>query len=197
MLSIIVPVKEPEPYLPKLLSEIKSNVYFEHEVLVQREKGLGYAVMCGVVNAKGDVVCVLDADGSHPVTAIPGMVALIGEFDIVVGSRYVTGGCTEDSFVRQVISRFFCLFAKTILGLKVKDCMSGFIVAKRCVFFEYPIGVRGFKFGLELLVNSKRRFNVVEYPICFSCRKEGVSKASPFEAINTFNVILKTFKNNI
>lgn len=189
MLTIILPVKK-EPYLPFLLWDIALHVSVPHEVLVQTENGLGYAVKCGLEKANGNVVCVLDADGSHPVTAINGMIEKLCEADIVVGSRYVKGGATQDTFVREIISRVYNRFAQFLFGLKVKDNMSGFIVAKREVFKTYPISNRGYKFGLELLVRSKHRYRAVEYPIVFSQRKMGESKASAKEAYNTLVFML-------
>lgn len=192
MLSIILPVKN-EPYLFTLLSELNTTLKFPFEVKVQTEKGLGYAVMCGIKQAKGDIIAICDADGSHPIQAIPAMVNLLRTSDIVIGSRYVRGGTTQDSFSRKIISRIYCKFAQTLFGLTIKDNMSGFIVAKKEVFETYPIGNKGFKFGLELLCKSKHQYKATEYPISFSKRKLGKSKASPMEAIHTFIFMLQLY----
>lgn len=189
MLSIIIPAKLPEPYLPKLLDEIAQYITVPHEVLVQSEKGLGYAVMCGIKRSKGDVIAVCDSDGSHPIKSLQIMYHLIGKHDVVVGSRY-NGGLTYDSFLRQIISRVFCLAAQCLFGLSVKDNMSGFIVAKRQVFVDYPVCVDGFKFGLSLLVRCRGVLDVVEYPIVFRKRQLGESKASPVEAIRTLMLLI-------
>lgn len=189
MLSIIIPAKLPEPYLPQLLSQIAESVTIPHEVLIQTEKGLGYAVMCGIKRSEGDIIAVCDSDGSHPVKSIQFMYCLIGKHDVVVGSRY-NGGLTSDSLLRQIISRVYCLFAQCLFRLNVKDNMSGFIVAKRQVFVDYPISSNGFKFVLDLLIKSKGVYDVVEYPIVFEKRKLGKSKASPMEAIRTLRLML-------
>jgi dolichol-phosphate mannosyltransferase len=183
-------VKEPEPYVPKMLVDIERCISQPYEVLIQKEKGLGYAVMCGVKKAKGNIIVVLDSDGSHPVSAIPEMVKLIGKYDMVVASRY-KGGATNDSLSRELVSRVYCLFAQLMFGLKIKDNMSGFIVAWKHLFMVYPIRNDGFKWGLEMLVNSKPVYDAVEYPIVFEKRKAGKSKASPMEAIHTFMFMLK------
>jgi dolichol-phosphate mannosyltransferase len=187
MISIVLPVLN-EPYLPTLLGEIE---YFldgvPHEVLVQTEKGSGYAVKCGIARSKGEIIIVCDADGSHPVKVIPSMVELLkfSGYDIVVGSRYVADGKTQDSFIRKVISRVYCEFAKELFGLNINDNMSGFIVAKKEVFEKYPISNSGFKFVLGLLVESKGDLDAVEYPIVFEQRKLGKSKANYKEAWHT------------
>lgn len=195
MISIIIPVKPPEPYLPKLLIEIEKEVPQPHEVLIQTEKGLGYAVMCGIRRAKGEFVVVMDSDGSHSPHSIPIMVEYAKTYDIVVGSRY-KGGLTYDSVIRQIISRVYCKFGQLLFGLHVRDNMSGFVVAKRQVFLDYPIKVKGYKFGLALLVASRRKLRAMEYPIVFCNRQAGKSKASPMEAVNTLRFMLGLFKGN-
>jgi dolichol-phosphate mannosyltransferase len=190
MLSIILPVKEPEPYVPTLLVELERYVSEPYEVLIQKEKGLGYAVMQGVKKAKGNIIVVLDADGSHPVSAIPCLVALMGKYDLVVASRYC-GGATCDSLSRELVSRVYCLLAQLMFGLKIKDNMSGFVVAWKHLFMVYPIRNDGFKWGLEMLVRSKSVYDATEFPIVFEKRKAGKSKASPMEAIHTFMFMLK------
>lgn len=182
--SVIIPVKN-EPYLRTLLKQLT-----DYEVLVQTEKGLGYAVMCGIKRCHRDVVAICDADGSHPVKEIPAMINLTEEYDIVIGSRY-NGGATEDSFARELISRIYCKFAQVLFGLSVKDSMSGFVVAKKEVFTTYPIKNNGFKFLLDILVRSKGVYNVVEYPIVFEKRKAGKSKANYKEAFLTLVFMLK------
>ena len=188
MLSVILPVKD-EPYLPTLL-HIFPLILTDYEVKIQTEKGLGYAITQGIKNAKGNVIVICDADGSHDVLAIPRMVSLIGKYDLVIGSRYA-GGKTEDSFSRQLVSRFFCLIAQILFNLKIKDSMGGFIVAKKEVFQKYPIETEGFKILLELLVKSRGNLKVAEYPIAFRRRKMGRSKASPWEALRTLRLMLK------
>lgn len=190
MISFILPVKN-EPYLNQLLWEIENIVTQPHEVLVQTEKGLGYAVKCGLERSKGEVIVVMDSDGSHPIQVVPQMITLLDFNDIVVGSRYVKGGKTQDTFTRKLISRIYCEFAKELFGLSIKDNMSGFIVAKKYVLEKYPISVSGFKWGLELLIKSQREFIATEYPIIFEQRKLGKSKANYKEAFHTLWFMLK------
>jgi dolichol-phosphate mannosyltransferase len=196
LITIILPVLQ-EPYLPTLLKEIEATIKEPYEVLVQTEKGLGYAVKCGLERSKGDVIVIADADGSHPIHSIPNMTAYINkfgagyEYDIVVGSRY-NGGITQDSFSRKVISRIYCKFAQLLFGLNVKDNMSGFVAVKKEVFVKYPIQNKGYKWLLELLVKSKHdNLKVVEYPIVFEQRKLGKSKANYKEAFHTLWFMLK------
>ena len=174
-----------------LLADIRGNLSHPYEIKVQTESGLGNAVLRGVRNASGDVIAVLDADGSHNPKYIPGMTELLEEYDIVLGSRYIAGGSSEDYRIRVFLSRLFCIFSKVILNLKVEDNMSGYIVAKKNVFSQLTLKPVGYKLGLEILVKSKGRFLVAEYPVCFEKRKMGYSKTGFIQGIKTIASILQ------
>ena len=190
MITFILPVLN-EPYLPTLLKEIAEIIKEPYEVLIQTEKGLGFAVKCGIEKAHGEIIVVCDADGSHKIEYIPQMIELLDFNEIVVGSRYVKGGRTQDTFVRRVISRIYCEFAKELFGLNINDNMSGFIAAKKYVLDKYPISNSGFKWGLELLCKSSHEYTAVEFPIIFEQRKLGKSKANYKEAFRTLWFMLK------
>lgn len=166
-----------------------------YEVLVQTEKGLGCAVKCGIEKSKGEIIVVCDGDGAHNPKYIPQMIALLDFNDIVIGSRYIKGGKTKDTFIRKVISRFYCELAKELFGLNINDNMSGFIVAKKYVLEKYPISNSGFKWGLELLIKSRHEFIAKESSIVFEQRKLGKSKASMREAWHTLIFMLKLKAN--
>ena len=185
--TIIIPAKN-EPYLPTLLKELK-----DYEVLVQTEPGLSYAVLQGIKKASGNKIVIMDGDGSHHVSSIPYMLKLLDTYDVVIGSRYINGGYTEDSWSRIQISKFYNKIARVILQISVKDNMSGYIVAKRRVFQELNIENKGYKIGLEIIVKSIGKFKVTEYPIAFTKRKEGKSKATLKTGLQTLWFINKLF----
>lgn len=85
--TVIIPALN-EPYLPKLLEKLKG-----YKVDVRTEKGLAYAVWRGIQQAKTEIICVMDADGSHNPIYVADMVKKLNEqVWLVVGSRYVKGG---------------------------------------------------------------------------------------------------------
>jgi dolichol-phosphate mannosyltransferase len=189
--SVILPVKD-EPYLSTLLNQLEG-----YEVLVQREPGLANAVLYGVKRSHGEAICVLDADGSHNPKYLPEMLKYLSVFDVVVGSRYVHGGGTEDYFLRMLLSRLFCKLARFILRIHVNDCMSGFIVARREVFEQLNLKPLGYKFGLEIIAKSKGKFSVAEFPVFFEKRKMGFSKTGFGQGIKTFAFILKLWMETL
>ena len=190
MISVIIPCKN-EPYLPTLLHDLSLSLTLPYETRIQTEQGLGNAVLCGVRSSVGDAVAILDADGSHNPKYLSNMVKLLEDYDIVIGSRYVRGGATEDYFVRMLLSRLYCKVAKFLFNLKVNDNMSGFVVARRGVFNSLTLKPVGYKFGLEMLVKSRGKFRVCEYPVCFEKRKMGLSKTGFGQALRTFAFILQ------
>ena len=111
LVSVIIPCKN-EPYLNCLVSAVDNYLVYPHEVLVQTEPGLCSAVLCGVRRAKGDIIVVLDADGSHNPRSLNKMVNLVQTYPVVVGFRYVDGGASNDSVSRQFLSRLFCIVVR-------------------------------------------------------------------------------------
>ena len=92
--------------------------------------GLGSAYVAGFERALGagaELVCQLDADGSHDPAALPGMLALArASADLVLGSRYVPGGAVVGWHpARRAVSRAGCLYARTVLRVPVRDLTGG------------------------------------------------------------------------
>ncbi|MCC7009118.1 MAG: glycosyltransferase family 2 protein [Acidobacteria bacterium] len=142
-----------------------------------RDRGLSAAVLDGLQQARGDVLVCMDADLSHPASAIPRMLDKLADgADFVLGSRYVDGGSTADDwgFLRWLNSRVATLLARPLTT--VKDPMSGFFALRRTTF-EGGRGYApvGYKIGLELMVKCACE-RVVEVPIHFDDRRFGESK---------------------
>jgi dolichol-phosphate mannosyltransferase len=126
----------------------------------------------------------MDADFSHDPKYLPGMLALAeGGADVVVGSRYVAGGGTENWGVgRKIISRGGSLYARTILGVKVRDLTAGFICWRRRALEAIELeAVRsnGYSFQIEMKYRALQAgLSIVETPIVFADRRIGQSKMS-------------------
>jgi dolichol-phosphate mannosyltransferase len=160
---------------------------FPVRMVVRRtERGLATAVIHGISAASGDIIVVMDADLSHPASAIPQMVERLqnGESDFVLGSRYVEGGSIHDdwSLFRQLNSVVPSLLAKPLCPLK--DPMSGFFAIRRR---EMPdptaLSPIGYKIALEIFVKGDFQ-NPSEVPIHFADRQHGESKLSLKEQLN-------------
>ena len=126
----------------------------------------------------------MDADGSHDPKYLPGMLALAEDgADVVVGSRYVPGGGTVNwGLGRKIISRGGGLYARTILGIDVRDVTAGFVCWRRSALEAIDlssISSNGYSFQIEMKYRALRRgLKVVETPIQFVDRRVGQSKMS-------------------
>lgn len=148
----------------------------------KNERGLSSAVMAGFKETCFDVSLCMDADLSHPPEKVPEMYKKIssGNFDFVLGSRYISGGRSEHTPFRWLISKGATLLAKPLVPA-ISDPMSGFFAMPSSVVraAEKNVNVKGFKIALELNIKAgvpSRR--ATEVPIIFKDRVYGESKLS-------------------
>jgi len=126
----------------------------------------------------------MDADGSHDPKYLPQMLALAEDgADAVVGSRNIPGGGTVNWGIgRKLLSRGGSFYARTILGIDVRDVTAGFICWNRRVLeaIDLPtVDSNGYSFQIEMKYRAlKRGFRIVETPIIFVDRRVGQSKMS-------------------
>jgi dolichol-phosphate mannosyltransferase len=152
----------------------------------ERKEGLGPAYLAGfrrVLSEGAGLVMEMDCDFSHDPNDVPRLVAAAGDADVVIGSRYAEGGGTRNwGLVRRAVSRFGCLYAQVILGMRVKDSTAGFKCYRRAVLEAIDldrIESKGYAFQIETVYRALRKgFRVVEVPIRFTDREEGSSKMS-------------------
>jgi dolichol-phosphate mannosyltransferase len=129
------------------------------------------------------LVLEMDCDFSHDPRHLPDLLAAAQEFDLVLGSRYVPGGGTVNwGLVRRLVSRGGSFYARSILGLQVRDLTGGFKCFRREVLEAIELAsVRctGYAFQIELTYRAARRgFRIREIPIVFTDRRVGHSKMS-------------------
>lgn len=126
----------------------------------------------------------MDADGSHDPQYLPQMLGLAEDgADVVVGSRYVPGGGTQNwSLGRRLLSRGGSLYARTVLGIDLRDVTAGFICWRNTALQAIDLSSitsNGYSFQIEMKYRAlKRKLRVVETPIVFVDRRVGQSKMS-------------------
>lgn len=133
----------------------------------------------------------MDADFSHDPIEINQMLRKLAHCDAVVGSRYVTGGATQNWHpLRKFISRGGSFYARMVLGMSIKDLTGGFNAWKTEVLRGIDLGSiqsEGYSFQIELKYRCNRRgFRICEHPITFYERREGHSKMS-------WNIVIEAF----
>ena len=150
-----------------------------------RKEGLGPAYIEGFRRALADgadYVISMDCDFSHDPADVPRLIASAGQgADIVIGSRYVPGGGTRNwGLGRRIVSAGGSFYARTILGLQIRDMTGGFRCFRRAVLETVDlgtIGTKGYAFQIELTYRALRQgFTVAEVPIVFTDRTAGQSK---------------------
>ena len=141
------------------------------------ERGLAGAVLAGARFASGEVIVVMDADLSHPASAVAALArpVLDGACDMAIGSRYIPGGATPGwPFSRRLISRTAATLARLLVD--VRDPCSGFFAVRKQTLLEARKAPGGFKIGLEILARSQPGQRVEDIPITFRTRAHGASK---------------------
>ena len=170
----------------RLADELAAREPRLHVLHRQGKEGLGRAYLAGFAWAlqRGyGLVLEMDCDFSHDPRYLPALIAAAADHDLVLGSRYVPGGATVNwGRLRKLISRGGSLYARTILGLSVRDLTGGFECFRREVLeaIDLPsVQCTGYAFQIELTWRAARRgFRILELPITFADRRVGRSKMS-------------------
>jgi dolichol-phosphate mannosyltransferase len=149
-----------------------------------RKEGIGPAYVAGFRHALSqgwELLLEMDCDFSHDPRDVPRLIAAAGEADLVLGSRYVRGGGTENwGLVRRFVSRGGCLYAQVLLGVRVRDLTGGFKCFRREALEAIDLdalSAHGYAFQIETTYRVLRAgLRVTEIPIRFVERRAGSSK---------------------
>ncbi len=199
MISVVLLVRD-EPNLAMFLLElhkVMSGVSGQYEVLVMmgdRETlhpeipdhpnqkvvktygdRLERSILAGFSFARGTKIVICDADGYHPINKIPEMIELLDTYEMVVGSRYLSGGELNLSRFRSLVSRCFVLYAH-LLGSHHSDPTSGFFAVRKEIVDKVTFKPFTWKIGLEIEMKAKPK--LIEIPIVPKPRTAGKSKTS-------------------
>jgi dolichol-phosphate mannosyltransferase len=150
------------------------------------KNGLGAAYIAGFrlgLSQGFDYLIEMDADGSHRSQDLVKLIEASTNADLVIGSRWVRGGAVENwAWHRVALSRFGNLYARTLLGVNIRDMTAGFrvfrsdLVAK---LIETEVASAGYSFQIEMAWRaSKAGAAITEVPITFVEREFGSSKMS-------------------
>ncbi len=190
---------------PDKTYEIVENLAKENKRinLIKRERklGLGTAYVLGFKYAieKGYDYCFeMDADFSHNPEDIPRFLALMKEYDLVIGSRYISGiSVVNWPLKRLLLSYFANIYARVFTGCPIKDLTSGFKCYKVSALKKIDLDnlkMDGYAFQIEIHWHFWRNnFKIKEIPIIFVERRSGESKMSKRIIWQAFIFVLKLF----
>ncbi len=209
-LSIVTPTFNEAGNVPALISELEAALRgLEHEIIVADDnspdgtadvvermrqntpcvrllrrtapRSLSGAVIDGFGLAEGEMVACIDADMQHDPRLLPAMLDEMARgADLVVGSRYISGGGTSDwSILRRLASWVATKLEDQLLGVPLSDPMSGYFMLRRADFLciRDRLNPQGFKILLEIVAHSHPQ-HIRELPYIFRARRNGVSKLS-------------------
>jgi dolichol-phosphate mannosyltransferase len=151
-----------------------------------RKEGLGPAYLAGFRRAlaeDAELILEVDCDFSHDPADVPRLIEAASAADLVLGSRYVSGGSIRNwGLLRRAVSAGGSLYARVLLGVGVRDLTGGFKCYRRAVLETIDldaISSRGYAFQIETTYRALRAgFHVAEVPIAFVDREQGGSKMS-------------------
>jgi dolichol-phosphate mannosyltransferase len=156
--------------------------------------GRGTAFVDGLKAAKGELLCLMDADLQHPPALLQTLRQKAEEgADVVIASRYVPGGDAEDrSRFRESVSKGALWLSHVLLPQMkgVHDTQSGYFLVKRHVIADAKLNVKGFTVLVEVLARG-RYSTVVEVPYTFQARAGGESKLDSVEIIGYVQQLLR------
>ena len=173
--------------------------------VLQEGKGLGEAIKTGIKRASGDIIIIVDADGSHAVSDINKLTAKINEgYDLVVASRYISGprlkglfrrqsSSYDDTFIRELGNRMFTWMARTFYGVPAHDILMGFKAFRRSIFEKVVLIETGQQFDAEIMIKAQKAgYKITEIPTIEYKRKSGESKLSvPYHGFKVLWVIIR------
>ena len=219
-LSVVLPAYHEEEnlsvILPKL-NEVLAATGLVHEVLVVdahlpadntgeicRANGarcvnrknsdfFGDAIRTGIEEAKGTYVIFMDADGSHTPGFIPRLLEQRAEAGVVVASRYIEGGGTDNTPVLIFMSRVLNLIYSVVLNIKCADISNNFKLYRRELLSGLELNCRNFDIVEEILyriVRGNPGVKILEVPFVFEQRKFGKTKRNLAVFMVSFAVTL-------
>jgi dolichol-phosphate mannosyltransferase len=165
--------------------------------------GLGAAYLAGFrfgLDRDYERILTMDCDYSHHPRYLGKLLALAREADLVIGSRYVTGGGIANwPWQRRLLSRFANRYTRMLLRVPVRDCTSGFRCYSRVVLEAIdPFSVRasGYSFLEEMVWRVHHAgFPIREIPIVFEDRRFGYTKIDPSEIYRAaWHVLITAFQ---
>jgi len=150
-------------------------------IYVPRTNGNDYgdAVRTGIAAARGEYILFMDADGSHTPEFCTKMLEHAGFYDVVIASRYIDGGTTDNGKLQILMSKIVNIMYSKILGLKCKDVSNSFKLYRANAIKGLELTCNNFDIIEELLYKIKKSNNTYsfyEIPYSFKARMFGHTK---------------------
>ncbi|MBT4121075.1 MAG: glycosyltransferase [Candidatus Magasanikbacteria bacterium] len=154
-------------------------------VYLNRDNGNNYgdAIRTGIKNATGEFFVFMDADGSHSPEFIKKLYSHRNDADVVIASRYVKGGNTENSKILILMSLAINILYSSILNLKCKDVSNSFKLYRSDQLKDLSLNCNNFDIVEEIMFKLKKKnksIKFLELPYTFKKREFGKTKRNLF-----------------
>ena len=198
-ISLIIPCKNEAESLGAVLNEVKNNEYvdeiivvvdskddnsipiindFDCELIIQKRKGYGSAIIEGFKKAKNKFGCIYNADYSFDPRYLKDLVNLSKQHDFVFGSRYGgKGGSDDDDIITFTGNRIFTFITKYILGIRLSDILFTYVLCNVEKFNKLDLRSVDFKLCIELPTKVKKNnYKYVDLEMYERKRYDGIKK---------------------
>ena len=178
-LTLLIPAKKEKESLPQVLNEIKnlkvkilivleesdhdtinSIKEFNCEILYQKNKGYGDALIQGINHINTNYFCIFNADGSFDPKELNSMYDKVSNenFDLVFGSRYeLNSGSEDDTIITYSGNKIFSFIGKFFFKLPISDILYTYVLGKTENTKKLNLECKDFSFCVELPVKAKRK----------------------------------------
>ena len=150
-------------------------------VLRKNIRGLAFSIKEGIEKSTGEHIIVMDTDFTHDPILIKKMISLSSKYEIISGSRYVSGGYMENQ-LHGKLSYYYNIMLKFILKTKVNDNLGGYFLIKRNLLNKLEFDKIFYGYGdyfFRLLYFSKNKnAKIIEIPAVYKQRIYGKSKSN-------------------
>ena len=188
-LTLIIPAKNESESLPRFLNELKNlnskilvilqkedlstqnsiknlnNV----EMLIQKKRGYGNAIIEGLLNSKTEYSCIINADGSMDPKYLKQMLDDCKDKDLIFASRYEKpeGGSDDDTIITLIGNKVFTFLGNILFNLKISDILFTFILGKTKSFNKLELSCHDFRLCVELPIKAKKKGSTYSTFPCF------------------------------
>ena len=177
-LTLVIPAKNESECLPRVLEELRKYNYkkkivlqeddlttissiknYDVEIIYQKNKGYGDALITGIKSVETKYFCIFNADGSFNPNEIENMITKLEKenFDIIFASRYEkNSGSEDDTILTYIGNKIFTLIGKIFFNLLITDILYTFVLGKTKKCNELNLNSTNFNFCVELPIKAKR-----------------------------------------
>lgn len=171
---------------------LQTTGYPVRVIVRKKDRGLASATLRGIRLAKYPYIAVMDSDMQHhPRYLLKMMKEIEKGADMVIGSRYVRGGCFKKlTFTRKILSQAALFLTKPLTG--IHDPLGQFYIVRSDIVSKIPFKKIGFRLSMEIIVKGNVR-NIKEIPIMFQKRFTGNSKLNMRSAVSDLVLVANLY----